>query len=126
MFIILGLATIYMFYLKMPSVAQTNFLRERTDSIVVSALPKRNHDAVSSNQINDENDEDRMDALLGGGSSEAPLGLGQVASSMWSLFMKPRFLMLIPQCAWTGVSIAFFSGNLVEMMAKSLEAKGST
>ena len=48
-----------MFYLKMPSVAQTNFLRERTDSIVVSALPKRNHDAhpASSNQINDENDE---------------------------------------------------------------------
>ena len=70
MFIILGLATIYMFYLKMPSVAQTNFLRERTDSIVISALPKRNHDAPASSlePINGENDEDRMDALLGGGS----------------------------------------------------------
>jgi sugar phosphate permease len=38
---------------------------------------------------------------------------------MWNLFWKPRFLMLAPQCAWTGVSIAFFSGNLVEMMVSS-------
>jgi predicted MFS family arabinose efflux permease len=38
---------------------------------------------------------------------------------MWNLFWKPRFLMLAPQCAWTGVSIAFFSGNLVELMVFS-------
>jgi sugar phosphate permease len=31
--------------------------------------------------------------------------------------------MLAPQCAWTGVSIAFFSGNLVEMMVASHSAK---
>ena len=37
-----------MFYLRMPSIAQTNFLRERTDSIVISALPKRNHDAPAA------------------------------------------------------------------------------
>ena len=45
---------------------------------------------------------------------------------MWNLFCKPRFLRLAPQCAWTGISIAFFSGNLVEMMTKSLEDKGYT
>jgi sugar phosphate permease len=31
--------------------------------------------------------------------------------------------MLVPYIAWTGISIAFFSGNLVEMMTKSLEDK---
>jgi hypothetical protein len=78
MFIILGVATIYMFYLKMPTVAQTNFLRERTDSIVISALPKRNHDdPATSNHINYENDEDRLDSLLADPSADAaPLGVG--------------------------------------------------
>jgi hypothetical protein len=44
MFIILVTATVYMFFLKLPHVAPSNFLRERTDSIVISALPKRSFD----------------------------------------------------------------------------------
>ena len=32
--------------------------------------------------------------------------------------------MLAPQCAWTGVSIAFFSGNLTEMMVYSISKDG--
>ena len=93
---------------------------------MISALPKRG--PTSTDPLIDDNDEDRLDALLEGGNDpqEVPLGVGEVARSMWNLFLKPRFLMLIPQCAWTGVSIAFFSGNLVEMMAKSMEDKGST
>jgi hypothetical protein len=66
-----------------------------------------------------------MDALLAhhANSSQNPLGIKEVANSMWNLFKKPRFLRLAPQCFWTGVSIAFFSGNLVEMMTKSQEDK---
>jgi len=39
---------------------------------------------------------------------------------MWNLFTKPRFLMLSPQCFWTGISIAYFSGNLVEMISATV------
>ena len=52
-------------------------------------------------------------------NEQVPLSIKEVAKSMWSLFCKPRFLMLAPQCAWTGVSIAFFSGNLVEMIVST-------
>ena len=61
MFIILGVATVYMFFLKLPHIAPTNFLRERTDSIVISSLPRR---GGGSNFDIIENDSDRMDALL--------------------------------------------------------------
>lgn len=39
MFIILGVSTVFLFYLRMPTIAKTNFLRERTDSIIISSLP---------------------------------------------------------------------------------------
>ena len=31
-----------------------------------------------------------------------------------------RFLYMAPQLAWTGVSIAYYSGNLVEMMSDAI------
>jgi MFS family permease len=129
MFLILTASTVFMFYLKMPIVAKTNNLRERTDSVIISALPRRQDMAGDSAPLIGDSDSDRMDALLANGgqdNAEKPLGIKEVANSMWNLFMKPRFQMLIPQCAWTGVSIAFFSGNLVEMMTKSMEEKGKT
>jgi hypothetical protein len=45
-----------------------------------------------------------------------PPKLIDAVKSMLALAMDKRFLVLTPQCAWTGVSIAYFSGNLVEMM----------
>jgi MFS family permease len=58
---------------------------------------------------------------LHGPESEAPPSLVQVASSMWSMFATKRFLIFAPQLFWTGISIAYFSGNLVEMMTRTIE-----
>lgn len=44
----------------------------------------------------------------------------EVAISMWSMFATRRFLIFAPQLAWTGLSIAFFSGNLIEVMQKTI------
>ena len=35
---------------------------------------------------------------------------------LWALSKDRRFFCIIPQTAWTGISIAYFSGNLVEML----------
>jgi MFS family permease len=35
---------------------------------------------------------------------------------LWNLCKDRRFLYLIPQSSWTGISIAYFSGNLIEML----------
>jgi len=40
---------------------------------------------------------------------------------MWALTCDRRFMILIPQLLWTGVSIAYYSGNLGEMMTGSLQ-----
>lgn len=32
-----------------------------------------------------------------------------------------RFLLFAPQLFWTGVSISFFSGNLVNLMARTID-----
>jgi hypothetical protein len=124
---ILALSTLFLFFLKLPKVAETNYLRERTDSIMISALPK--HDAghkpnQNINNINEDQSNRFIDSLLDDSSrnipqEQPPLSIKEVAISMYNLFWKPRFLMLAPQCAWTGVSIAFFSGNLVEMMVSA-------
>lgn len=44
--------------------------------------------------------------------------------SMWRFFANRRFLMLAPQLFWTGISIAYYSGNLVEMMSDALQQEG--
>jgi len=43
---------------------------------------------------------------------------------MWQFFANRRFLILAPQLFWTGISIAYYSGNLVEMMSDALEKEG--
>lgn len=122
---ILAVSTSFLFLLKKPKVAETNYLRERTDSIVVSVLPHHerpsNHGGINVTLMGDDQNQ-TIDSLLERSqiqSEKAPLSIKEVAKSMWNLFLKPRFLMLAPQCAWTGVSIAFFSGNLVEMIVST-------
>ena len=130
---ILALSTGFLFLLKKPKVAETNYLRERTDSIVISALPHHqrpsNQGGINNTLMGDDFNQ-TVDSLLDRTQQQeeqVPLGIKEVAKSMWSLFWKPRFLLLAPQCAWTGVSIAFFSGNLVEMMVSTFpeDQKGS-
>ena len=129
MTIILSLSVLLLFFLKLPQVAETNYLRERTDSIMISALPRHETPTPKptkdiNNSYNDESNR-IIDQMLSESAKnikleeKPPLSIKDIAISMWNLFWKPRFLMLAPQCAWTGVSIAFFSGNLVEMMVSS-------
>lgn len=42
-------------------------------------------------------------------------------NSMWNLFKNSRFIMLTPQFFWTGISIAFYSGILVQIMSDTIE-----
>jgi len=39
-----------------------------------------------------------------------------VIKQMWELTKNRRFMFLIPQFLWTGISIAYYSGILVYMM----------
>jgi MFS family permease len=43
-----------------------------------------------------------------------------VLGSMWKLTKNRRFMYLIPQFAWTGISIAYYSGILVVMMQEAI------
>jgi hypothetical protein len=55
---ILALSTGFLFLLKKPKVAETNYLRERTDSIVVSVLPHHerpgNHGGINNTLMGDD------------------------------------------------------------------------
>jgi len=65
MTLILGGSVAFLFFLKAPKVAEANFLRERTDSIIVSALPR--HDRANEGKrgnSNDHDDDDAIEALL--------------------------------------------------------------
>jgi hypothetical protein len=35
---------------------------------------------------------------------------------LWNLCKDRRFIYIIPQSAWTGISIAYFSGVFVDML----------
>ena len=43
-----------------------------------------------------------------------------VIRSMWNLCKDKRFMHMAPQFCWTGISIAFYSGLLVVMMAEAI------
>jgi hypothetical protein len=43
-----------------------------------------------------------------------------VLASMWKLAKDSRFRYMIPQFLWTGISIAYYSGILVYMMADTI------
>jgi MFS family permease len=43
-----------------------------------------------------------------------------VLGQMWELAKDRRFMHLIPQFVWTGISIAYYSGLLVLMMQKAI------
>ena len=51
---------------------------------------------------------------------EAHGNLKEGVHKLWVLCKDTRFLWLLPQTLWTGVSIACFSGNLVEMLQNTI------
>jgi uncharacterized membrane protein YfcA len=52
---------------------------------------------------------------VGSGDTEK-VTLKQGLSKLWDLCKDRRFRWIIPQSSFTGISIAYFSGNLVEML----------
>jgi hypothetical protein len=113
MFVIAALATVALFKLRAPEVADTNSFRERTASVVkIDGMPINPPRGYEDNQM--------MDTLLANGgnnaSQEPAPTVKSVALSMWNMLMTRRFLIIAPQLFWTGISIAYFSGNLIELM----------
>ena len=51
------------------------------------------------------------------------LTIREVAASMWNMFTTKRFLMFSPQLFWSGISIAYFSGNLMELIQNTIDDK---
>ena len=60
-----------------------------------------------------ENDEDQV---VGGGAEAQNATVKEGVLKLWNLCKDRRFIYIIPQSAWTGISIAYFSGNLIEML----------
>ena len=44
----------------------------------------------------------------------------QGVRKLLDLLFNRRFMWILPQTIWTGISIAYFSGNLVEMLQDSI------
>lgn len=56
-------------------------------------------------------------------NNNGKMNLKENIISMWKLASSKRFRLFIPQLAWTGVSIAFFSGNLVNLMYETIDGE---
>ena len=50
-----------------------------------------------------------------------PPTITQGVLKLVTLLFNRRFMWILPQTVWTGVSIAYFSGNLVEMLQDSID-----
>ena len=107
MFIIAAGSTAALFKLKAPHIAETNALRERTASVV----------NINGEEIARFNSDSTP--LIG--EDKKKVSIKEVAVSMWNLLCTRRFLIIAPQLFWTGISIAFFSGNLMELIQATVE-----
>jgi hypothetical protein len=56
------------------------------------------------------------DQVVGGGAEAQNATVKEGVLKLWNLCKDRRFIFIIPQSAWTGISIAYFSGNLIEML----------
>ena len=56
------------------------------------------------------------DQVVGGGAEAQNATVKEGVLKLWNLCKDRRFIYIIPQSAWTGISIAYFSGNLIEML----------
>lgn len=53
-------------------------------------------------------------------NNEENASVKEILSRMWKLAKDSRFRYMIPQFLWTGVSISYYSGILVYMMADTI------
>ena len=60
--------------------------------------------------------ENAEDQVVGGGAEAQNATVKEGVLKLWNLCKDRRFIYIIPQSAWTGISIAYFSGNLIEML----------
>jgi hypothetical protein len=47
---------------------------------------------------------------------EVPPSVRDGVMKIWNMMTDKRFWFILPQALWTGVSIAYYSGNLVDML----------
>ena len=64
---------------------------------------------------------EKPQTLNGANATVQKMSVKDAVVSTWRFFANKRFMILAPQCFWTGISIAYYSGNLVEMMSNALE-----
>ena len=57
-----------------------------------------------------------QDHAVGEGAESQNATVKEGVLKLWTLCKDRRFIYIIPQSAWTGISIAYFSGNLIEML----------
>ncbi len=53
---------------------------------------------------------------VGEGAEAQNVTVKEGVLKLWNLCKDRRFIYITPQSAWTGISIAYFSGNLIEML----------
>ncbi|CDW81164.1 major facilitator superfamily protein [Stylonychia lemnae] len=98
-----------LFFLKQPEVHH-NVLRS-VENVTLNA---------ASNQSIDPLNQLMIDAIQAHNTLEEQ-SLKDNIKSLWGLVTQKRFRLFIPQLCWSGVSIAFYSGNLVELMALTVD-----
>jgi hypothetical protein len=107
MFVICALAIVLLFFLRPPVIQHYHHVMEIDQLIQNTAI----------------NPSDRTDSLVIRTQQQAieKMSLKEVCFSLWTLATDKRFRYFAPQLFWTGISIAFFSGNLVELMAETID-----
>ncbi|CDW77194.1 major facilitator superfamily protein [Stylonychia lemnae] len=120
---VIGIAScILLFFLKKPIVQHQHdhhFAKEDKNQIDLNEEEKEKVEEVKrESEVNQQKGESRYSLQT------KKLTLKQAVASMWKFFYNKRFLVLAPQLFWTGISIAYYSGNLVEMMSDSLQKDG--
>lgn len=99
------IAVVFFFFLKAPVVQHENLRKEVKDEVTKSVRTQNKQSMIAAvpHELVVQNN-----------------SLGGSVKSMWKLTCDRRFMWLIPQLAWTGISIAYYSGNLVEMMTGAI------
>ena len=69
---------------------------------------------VHHENLHQVNTRERMSMISNGDTPKVTLK--EAVMKLWNLNRDRRFHWIIPQTLWTGASIAYFSGNLVEMI----------
>lgn len=70
---------------------------------------------VHHENLHQENTHNERMSMISDGETPR-VTLKDAVRKIWNLNRDRRFHWIIPQTLWTGASIAYFSGNLVEMI----------